>query len=225
MTMAFLTGKQVADEVNYRVNGRLPFPKIITYANRALALISAASSFKWDFLIYGNQTATGGTFTPGVPIDPGKKISVFNYATQTPVALITQDEISTSVAGYVDQTLTEYNGFFLRYTAGVGAIIQCLPFSLTSGIDVYFHALPPVLTYSDVPTVRWDVPFMDNILIDLTEAFVSRVFDWKRADALEQNAQSRLIEAAKIYSTERINTGPPEESQAAEQEKLTLGRV
>ncbi len=225
--MSFATGKDIADEVFFRINGRLTATQCVNYVNRSLALMAAAGSFKWDQTTVFSGNAPGGLWSPNpfYPLDPGKKISVFNSVSKTPVVMIHTDEISTLSRGYVDQIPTEFNTFRISYTQGTGAYLQCHPDSVTSTIDVYYSMLPPTLTYGVSPTVRWDTPWMDSVLVDYTEALISRIFRWTNYAELEQNAKARLIEAAKIYSVERINTGPVEEAATAKQEDQSIGRA
>lgn len=222
--MGFSNGQQITDEVYFRIGGRLTTSQILPYVNRSLALIEAAGSYSWDFHL-ASGTPVGGIFTPPSSMDAGKKISVVNQATQTPVSKILQGDVGTTWKGYVDIQATEYNAFYVLFNASVAATIQCLPANVSTVVDVYYHDLPPVLTYGASPTLRWNTPWMDDVLIDFTEALLSRIFKWTGYAELEANAKARVIEAAKIYSTERINTGPLEEATTAEQEKQTVGRV
>ena len=225
--MSFTGGQTIADEVYFRINGRLTTAQIIPYVNRALNLISAAASWRWDKYTASGATATLGVYTPSpsYPIDPGKAITVYNATSSTPVAFMQQGDQGLLAAGYVDQSSTkEFNVFAISYTAGVGAYLRLYPSSVTSTIDVTYHLLPPVLTYASSPTVYWDVQWMDDILIDYTEALISRILRWTGYAELEENARQRLIAAAKNYSTERINVGPLEEATTAVQEKESVGR-
>jgi len=227
--MAFATGQQITDEVYFRIGGRLTTAQIVPYVNSSLALMAAAGSFKWEQVEVSGGTTSVGLWSPSpsYPLDPGKKVSIFNSTSGSPIAMIHTDDIALASKGYVDQLgpSAEFNAFRISYIPGTGAYLQCYPTTATGKVDVIYHVLPPTLAYAATPTVLWDTPWMNDILVDYTEALLSRIFKWTGYQELEANAKSRLIEAAKDYSTERINTGPLEEAATAEQEKQTVGRV
>ena len=66
---------------------------------------------------------------------------------------------------------------------------------------------------------------MDDLLISLAEVEVKRILDFAGWKDLEGTAQAKLVEAKMIFSSERENTGPVAEAQAAEAEKTNLGRL
>lgn len=223
--MSFRGGDWFTTELFNRLASRLTATQILPYLNEALGVISAAGSFPWDQYAEEKPTAAA-QFTPANTMDVGKKITAINVATGTPIVKVPPEEYVLGAAGYVDQTGTEYNGFSLHYIAGTSAYLQFYPQSLlVATVRVYYHQLPVTLTTGAAPTVRWDVPFMDSILLDMAEAGCKRVLSWAGWQDREASARAKLQDAVRIYSTDRINTGTAQETSNAVQEKTQLGRA
>lgn len=226
--MTFQAGAFFTSEIFNRIGGRLTQPQIVPYLNEALGIITAAGSFSWDqSAALGVLTTAGATYAfPTGTLDTGKKITVLNTASKTPVSKVPQEEYALSAAGYVDQVPSEFNSFQIAYAAGVGGFLQMYPISVgISQIDIFFHLLPPVLTSLVTPTVRWDIPFMDSVLLDMTEGACKRILSWADWQDREAAGRSKLQEAVRIFSTDRINTGTAQENANAVQEKTQLGRT
>jgi hypothetical protein len=227
-----LNGQQVCDEVAWRIQNRIAANSsgagsLINFTNDALGLISSAASWTWD------QTSSSSNATPGgfltiTNLDPGKKITLLNSNTQTPIVKITQDEYGAAGAGYTNVTANEYNAFRLYsdptfFTIG----IQFFPAPVAPPqlVDIYYSYTPPVLVYGGTPTVRWTVPEMDMLLKDWTTAMAMKWLGMSGWDTTWADCLQRVGEFKRTLTTERINTGPEAETTAAVGEKNALGRA
>lgn len=227
--MTFQAGSYFTTEIERRLGARLTDAQILPYLNESLGVIAAAASYLWDQVSLNPVTPIVGGSIPGATLgalDTGKKIIIFNVASGTPISKVPQEEQSIGSVGYVDQLAAgEYNGFAIRYAA-TGVYLQLYPSTLTPvAVDISYHLLPPVLMDAASPTVRWDVPFMDSVLLDMTEAACKRILSRAGWQDREASARSKLQEAVRIYSTDRINTGTLQETSNAMQEKTQLGRT
>jgi hypothetical protein len=138
----------------------------------------------------------------------------------------TSDFFSAS-QGYINaQTTTTYNTFYLLTDAATGdPVIRFFPqraFTGTLAAGVV-HLRPPVLVYAATPAVRWTVPSMDMLLIDLTEASVKRFLGMAGWDVMWSDCIKRISEFKVTYSSQRENTGPADETTDSAQEKM-VGR-
>lgn len=227
--MALLNGQTLCDEVAWRIQNRLAASgtgagSIINYANDVLGLISSAGSWVFDQTSILNFDPTSGVITN---MDVGKKISAFNFSTGTPVVRVDQDDYKSSSAGYVG-TGNDFNTFRIQVDASGGTYagtIQTFPNG--NGInmlDIYYHLIPPTLVYGPSPTVRWTIQEMDDLLKDWTEAKVKQKLGMAGWDTLWADCLGRVKELRKMYTTERINTGPQDEAAGNMAEKNSVGR-
>lgn len=227
--MALLNGQNVCDEVAWRIQNRIAASStgagsLISMTNDALSLISSAGSWVWDTTSITNATALQcAPFV--VPIDLGKKITVLNSLTSTPIVKITQDDNEAAGAGYANVTGTEYNVFrtYSDSVTGNGGLLF-YPNAVGGNIDVFYHQLPPVLVYGAFPTVRWTVSQMDALLKDWTTAIAMKWLGMTGWDTNWADCLQRVGTLNRMYTTERINTGPEAETTAAVGEKNALGR-
>lgn len=232
--MSLLNGQNVCDEVAWRIAYRLAANSsgagsIISMANDALGLISSAGSWTWDqtSLINAMPATVLASMTGSYPMDAGKKIAIFNTATQTPIVKVTQDSYGSSSAGYVNTSTTEYNTFRTQLDSIITgyAILDLFPATAIGNIDIYYHQLPPVLTYGASPSVRWIYPEMDMLLKDWTTAIAMKWLGMTGWDANWADCMGRVAEFSKTFTTERENTGPQSEASGDLKEKLSVGRV
>lgn len=226
--MSFRGGDYFTAEILNRIGGRFTTSQILPYLNESLGIISAAASFSWDQVEELNVGPINtGLYNPALgSLDSGKKISILNHISQSPISKVPQEEYGLSAAGYVDQAGSEFNSFKIVYPGGGASVrLNFYPSSITGFIDLFYHLLPPTLTITPVPTVRWDVPFMDSVLLDMTEAACKRILSWAGWQDREAAARSKLQEAVRIYSVDRINTGTAQETANAVEEKRQIGRA
>ena len=227
--MALLTGQNVCDEVAWRIQNRIAANSsgagsLISMTNDALGLISAAGSWVWDMTYSTNLNLTSISLQFGVqPPDFGKKITLLNTATQTPIVRITQDDAGAAGAGYANVSGTDANAFMTYITFGNPQLI-IVP-NVAATMDIYYHQLPPTLVYGASPTVRWSISEMDALLKDWTTAFAMKWCGLSGWDTTWADCIGRVGTLARMYTTERINTGPESETTAAVGEKNALGRA
>ena len=223
--MTFNNGTYFATEIGNRIANRWTAAQIFPYLNEALGIIGAAGSFIWDQVEEIGVTPTAGKYTPlFLPWDIGKKTTLLNSSSKTPISKVPQEEYALAAAGYVDQVANEYNAFKIVYNVS-GPLLQLYPASTTAAIDLYYHFAPVVLGPLAGPTVKWDLPFMDSVLLDMTEGMCKRILTWADWQEREATGKAKLLEAVKIYSTDRINTGSAQETVNAVQEKTQIGRA
>ena len=223
-------GNTVCDEVAFRLSNRLAANgtgagSIINQANYALGLISSAASWVWDQST-PSLTLTSDISAPITGADPGKEMQFFN-ANGTRIERVKASDAFSASVGYVNtQGATVYNTFYM-ITDGFGTgdpVIRFTPARAFTGAFPGFaivHSRPPVLVYGASPNVRWTVPAMDMLLIDLTEASVKRFLGMAGWDILWSDCIKRISEFKVTYSSQRENTGPADETQEVEQEKMT----
>ena len=229
---AILNGQNVCDEVAFRIANRLPANgtgagSIINFTNDILGLIGASASWIWD------KQATYSVSVPASPsivslgtADLGKKIAVFNSATQTPIVQVMQNDLGSSSAGYIGVG-SDLNAFTLSVDPGtLLPFLLFYPPSIGGTIDLFYHLCPPVLTYGVSPTVRWaGVYGMDALLKDWATAATKKYLELSGWDTSWADCLGRLGEFRRMYTTERENTGPADEATNAVQDKSTVGRV
>jgi hypothetical protein len=227
--MALLNGQNVCDTVAFRISNRLAANgtgagSIIECANLALGLISSAASWTWDQTV-PLVSITADISAPIVGADPGKEIMFFN-PNGTRIERTRASDFYSASQGYLNtQATSAYNTFFLVVDSGGSTYDPVVRFypqrSYTGTLSAVVHLVPPVLVYGVSPTVRWTVKAMDQLLIDLTEAYVKRILGMAGWDILWSDCIKRISEFKTTYSSQRENTGPADETKEAEQEKMT----
>lgn len=228
--MANLSGQNVCDEVAFRISNRLAANgtgagSIINFTNDILGLISSAGSWVWD-----QTSITGATPANLLALsncDVGKKISIFNSLTGTPVGRVTQDEYASSSVGYVGIGATpDWNTFRTTFDSfSQTGIVQLFGDPSAAGnVDIYYHLLPPTLVYGASPTVRWTSTEMNDLIKDWTTAKSMQWLNLAGWDAAWVDCKGRLGELRRMYTTERIDMGPEDEAKGAMAEKNTVGR-
>ncbi len=234
------------NEVYFRINQRLTTTQITPYLQRALTLITAAASYRWDIV---NATPTPIAYTAYsdqinnlTTLDLGKKIVLTHAPTpggwqgSTPIVSVSQDEADETARGYLDILGTsgtgatsplEYNAFYATVDTNGVPMLELFPKLLVPvQVILRYHQLPPVLNHALPlnPTVRWTTTWMDDLLVEFAEMEIKRILNMSGWEVLEKRCQAKLAEAKKIYSTERETTGPPDEVQAAVVERDQIGR-
>lgn len=155
--------------------------------------------------------------------DAGKKVSLFN-PNNLRIRRVTADKGPSSSANFINVSTTTYNAFLIQ--AGNPPVFQLYPIlNPAQTVTMLYHAIAPVLVNGGSPTVPWPYQWMDDLLVDYAELDIKRVFNMRGNidDSAGQRWQARLITATKIFSSERESTGPLEEQQTAEAEKVNLG--
>jgi hypothetical protein len=231
--MSLLNGQNVCDTVAFRIAGRLPANgtgagSIIECANQALGLISSAASWDWDQTTGTVSLSNDTAILTGADI--GKEFAFFN-ANGTRIERARQSDAFSASTGYLNVassgTSALYNTFRLAVDSGGFTYNPFVVFSPALGLSgsIYvngtWHNVPPVLTYSSSPTVRWIATAMDQLLVDLTEAIVKRVTGLAGWDVMYADCVKRIGEFRVTYSSQRENTGPDAESDISAKEKST----
>jgi hypothetical protein len=230
--MALLTGQQVCDEVAFRLNNRIAANStgagsIINSANRMLGFISSSGSFVWE-QVSGALNVVAGTPNSGdsAPIagcDSGKEIALFNQSNGTRIERARTSDTISSSTGYLNVATGVYNTFRLSVAGlNLDPVVYLYPGQGLSGltlITAVWHVQPPTLLYATSPTVLWNNPAMDMLLIDWTEADVKRKLGMAGWDVLWADCIKRIGEFRITYSSQRENTGPETESKVATEEK------
>lgn len=225
--MANLSGQNVCDEVAFRISNRLAANgsgagSLINFTNDCLGLITASASWVWDQTSAINIASSSLAFL--VNIDVGKKISLFNTSSKTPIVKVSQDEYLSSSAGYIN-TGTDWNSFRTQWDSfGSVGLVELFPLGGAGSVDIYYSMIPPVLVYGATPTVRWNSTEMDDLLKDWTTAKAMKWLGMAGWDVTWADCLGRLAEMRRMYTTERIDMGPEDEAKSAVAEKQ-LGRA
>jgi hypothetical protein len=231
--MALLTGQNVCDTVAFRIANRLPANgtgagSIIECANLALGLISSAASWTWDqtsgtVSLSGDAVVLSGA-------DTGKEFAFFNSADNGLTGnrierARTSDTLAASTGYFGASSTTKYN----TYRVGADSsgftydpyIIFYPQLGQSGNTFVWgiWNLTPPVLVYGANPTVRWTVKSMDQLLIDLTEAYVKKILGMAGWDTTWSDCIKRIGDFRITFSEQRENTGPDIEGDIAAKEK------
>jgi hypothetical protein len=230
-----LSGNTVCDEVAIRIANRLAANgsgagSIINFTNDALGLISAASSWVWDQTLATGILPVGGglvSYTSVPNMDLGKKIAVWDSGTGVPIGRSDQGDYQSAGAGYVLPSSPIYNTFRVSTDSSTtNPILYMLPSGTSpSNVDISYHFMPPVLVYGPNPSVRWQISAMDALLKDWATAMTMQWLKMAGWDTLWADCLGRIKEFRRMYSTERENTGPEDESASEVQSKATIGRA
>jgi hypothetical protein len=226
--MANLSGQNVCDTVAFRISNRLAANgsgagSIIECANLALGLISSAASWTWDQTSSGGLTVVSDSTTM-TGADIGKEFAFFNVSSGTRIERArASDTFSASTAYLNAQSATAYNTYRLSVDSFSGdAFAYFFPTRSYTGntqVSGVWNLVPPVLVYGASPTVRWNIKAMDQLLIDLTEAYVKKILGMAGWDTTWSDCIKRIGDFRITFSEQRENTGPDIEGDLAAKEK------
>jgi hypothetical protein len=218
-------GITLANQLFMRCDQRVTPEQCIPFLNKALAKIGAQASWIWD------QVSSVGTLPVGnvvsIPtLHMGKKISAFNSSNLLPIVRVEQNDMASSAAGYLNVNGTIYSTFRLGAATSVPFLEFFPALFINPNVDLYYHQQPPTLSISNPAiTVRWTVPEMDELLLDMATDDVLRIYRMQRDPNMTADIMMRTKAYAIQFSTERMNTGPAQEVVDAESEKTQIGRT
>lgn len=215
------SGADLLRELSKRTDGKWTLEQLVRQLNQALAQMGALGSFPWDQITELAQTPVGGVLY--FSLDLGKKIAVFNSSNQTAVNRVSAGDAPASSAGYVSVGSGNWNTF-----AVIVSPTTLLPgiklYGAGTTVDVYYHAPPPTLNNTTSSSVRWTLPQLDDLLLDYATLIVSDLLKQQVMPDFRASVAQRLAEFGSTYTTERQNTGRPQEVVEAIQEKNQVGR-
>lgn len=205
-------GITLANELFFRLDQRITPNQAIFFLNHGLARIDATASWIWDQVSsFGVVPVTNIVTLPAM--NQGKKVSCFNSSNKLPISRVDQTDMASSASGYLNVGTTIYSTFSLSTNATFQPTLTFYPpLPGTPTVDIYYHQIAPTLVIDNaLVTVRWLSPEMDDVLLDFGEEDARRFYKMPTTQGFLEDAQQRLMTLAAAYSTERINTGPPQE--------------